>query len=87
MTEGQNAREGQDRGASQYLPEAESLRSRPAPAARAGVESPREVRNDHKDHGQVRNSLEPLRSANALSNRGGGGVPAAVVKAGAPARK
>jgi tryptophan synthase beta chain len=57
----------------------ESLRSSAAPAALAGVGSPREPKKP-----SARDSLEPLRGANASSNSGGGGVPAASRRSRAP---
>src|SRR5438034_246106 len=76
-------------------PEAESLRSRPrdceALPARGGG-APREVKKAESLRSRpreceavpARDSLEPLRSANALSNSAGGGVPSAAAALGAP---
>src|SRR6267143_1716072 len=57
-------------GAFFVSPEAESLRSRPRDSQAV----------------PARDSLEPLRSANALSNSAGGGAPARVKKKRGPAR-
>jgi len=48
----------------------------------SGRGAPRALRNDTR--ASARDSLEPLRGAHAPSNSGGGGVPAAINKSGAP---
>src|SRR5439155_4181606 len=78
----------------QPSPEAESLRSRPresedlpahgggAPCEVKKAESLRSRPRESEDL-PAHDSLEPLRGADAASNRGGGGVPGAVEEGGA----
>src|SRR5262249_60767000 len=81
-------------GARELEEEGESLRSSPrdsegesgvgvGPRLSAEGESLRSSLR-HTDAVPARDSLEPLRSAEARSNRGGGGVPGAMKEGGAP---